>query len=164
MCAFTRLASVVALAATIPVGIHAQARTERPVDPYTSRARDEIVSLERAWCRAGERGDTATVARILAPDYTGQTSRGQTTTKADEIRSATRSPSSPPSSCGYVDPVVRVYGNAAVVTSRVVYGGVRNGVPFTNRIVLATDTYVKRNGRWQCVASAVTLVAEQQGS
>jgi len=57
---------------------------------------------------------------------------------------------------------VRVYGDAAVVTGHGVRAGTYNGVPFKDRQVFWTDTFIKKDGRWQCVASQGTLVAAQQ--
>ena len=57
---------------------------------------------------------------------------------------------------------VRIYGDAAVVTGIVTRTGAYKGVPFKDRQHLFTDTFVRRDGRWQCVASQGTLAAAQQ--
>jgi hypothetical protein len=57
---------------------------------------------------------------------------------------------------------VRVYGNAAIVTGLGIRAGTSKGVSFKDRQILWTDTFIKKDGRWQCVASQGTLVAAQQ--
>lgn len=57
---------------------------------------------------------------------------------------------------------VRVYGDAAVVAGLVRRSGTIKGIAYKDRQVLFTDTYVRRDGRWQCVSSQGTLVAAQQ--
>ena len=56
----------------------------------------------------------------------------------------------------------RIYGDTAVVTGRSTYSGLFEGVKYTNRQVLFTDIWVKKDGRWQEVASHATLIAAQQ--
>ena len=53
---------------------------------------------------------------------------------------------------------VRVFGNAAVVTGRTtIKGGKYKGKDISGQYRF-TDTWVKRNGHWLCVASANTRV------
>jgi len=53
---------------------------------------------------------------------------------------------------------VQVYGNAAVVTGIYRESGTNKGKPYTIRSRY-TDTWIKRNGLWQCVASQSTLLS-----
>ena len=62
-------------------------------------------------------------------------------------------------SCVDSDVKVRLYGDTAVVTGLGTRSGTRSGVAFKDRKVRWTDTFVKRDGRWQCVASQGTIVA-----
>lgn len=52
---------------------------------------------------------------------------------------------------------VQIYGNAAVVTGIYRESGTNKGKAYTIRSRY-TDTWVKRNGVWQCVASQSTLL------
>ena len=52
---------------------------------------------------------------------------------------------------------VHIFGNAAVVTGVYRDKGVEKGKPFLRRGRF-TDTWVYRNGAWQCVASQSTLI------
>jgi hypothetical protein len=52
---------------------------------------------------------------------------------------------------------VRLYGEAAVVTGFGRHSGTYKGVPFRDPQVRWTDTWIRINGRWQCVASQATF-------
>jgi hypothetical protein len=54
----------------------------------------------------------------------------------------------------------RVYGNAAVVTGLATRSGTYKGATFDQQY-LWTDTFVMKDGRWQCAASQSTLIAAQ---
>ena len=123
-------------------------------------AEQELVSIERDWCTALMRRDVTLLNRILAGEYIGVSSRGVVSTKAQEIVNL-KGPDSI-DTCVDRNVKVRVYGEAAVVTGVATRSGTYQGVPFKNRRGVWTDTFVKKDGRWQCVASHGTLVAEQQ--
>ena len=57
-------------------------------------------------------------------------------------------------------PVVRVYGDAAVYTARITDSGKRpNGESFTTKTCI-TELYVRRDARWQLVASHESLLLD----
>ena len=58
------------------------------------------------------------------------------------------------------DEIVRAYGNAAVVTGRGTFKGVRKGVP-VNLIIRFTTVWVKRGGAWQLVSYQATPIEPQ---
>jgi ketosteroid isomerase-like protein len=103
------------------------------------------------WCAAAQKGDAAALERILHDDYTLTSSRGQVTTKADDLAEARK---------GEVryellenrDMKVRLYGTTAVVTGRTVVKGVSGGQAFSAEFQF-TDTLLKVKGRWRPVAS-----------
>ena len=53
---------------------------------------------------------------------------------------------------------VRIYGNAAVVNGAYRDKGVQKGKAFSRRGRF-TDTWIRQNGAWQCVASQSTLIS-----
>lgn len=56
------------------------------------------------------------------------------------------------------DPVVRVRGDSAVYTARIIDSGKRaNGEPFSITS-LVTDVWVRRSGKWQMVAEHQSVV------
>jgi ketosteroid isomerase-like protein len=124
-------------------------------------AEQELLQLERDWCTATTKRDAALLGRILADDFTGVTNRGVVQTKADAL-AGLKDQKSGTDACVDKDMKVRVYGDAAVVTGLGTRSGTFEGQPFKDRQFLWTDTFVKKDGRWQCVASQGTVVAAQQ--
>jgi ketosteroid isomerase-like protein len=122
----------------------------------------QLVQLERDWCTAVLRKDAALLGRLLADDYTGVTSRSITQTKADALADLSDKTSTV-TSCVDTNVKARVYGNAAVVTGLGTRAGIYNGAAFEDRRFLWTDVFIRKDGRWQCVASQSTLVAAPQG-
>ena len=142
------LAVVACLAAA--AGIGAQGSSEQ-----------QLLQLERDWCTASLKRDAALLGRILADDYTGVSNRGMALTKSETIAGLSDKTSGT-TACVDSDMKVRIYGDTAVVTGLGTRSGTYQGKPFTDRRFLWTDVFVRRDGRWQCVASQGTVVAAQQ--
>ena len=124
-------------------------------------AEEELIQLERDWCSSVLKRDVVTFGRILADDYTGVTSRGVVETKADALADL-KDQANSIDACVHSNVKVRLYGDAAVVTGLGTRSGTRSGVAFKDRQTLWIDTFVKKDGRWQCVASQGTVVEAQQ--
>ena len=122
-----------------------------------------LIQMERDWCTAILKRDASILDRILASDYTGVGSRGITETKPEALASL-KDMASTVDVCVDTNFKVRVYGDAAIVTAKATRGGTYKGVPYKDRQMLYTDFFVRRDGRWQCVAGHSTLVAAQQKS
>jgi hypothetical protein len=112
----------------------------------------QLMQMERDWCRALTTKNSSILEPILADDYTSVNSRGVVSTKASELADATAGASGF-ATCVHDNMKVRVFGDAAVITGHNVTSGTFRGVAFKDRGSYWTDTYVRRNGRWQCVAS-----------
>src|SRR5262245_58923602 len=133
-----------------PGNVHAQ----------QNKAEQELIQIERDWCTAAMKKDATSLARILADDYTAVGSRGTPSTKAEELANLKGADST--TTCVDTNFKVRIYGDAAVVTGLATRAGTYKGVAFKDRQFLWTDTFIKKDGRWQCVASQATVVATQQ--
>jgi uncharacterized protein (TIGR02246 family) len=128
--------------------------------PQASQAEQEVRKLERAWLDAYEQHDTKAMDTIVADDFTITFPDGSMQTKPQILNSikAPRNPANPPLKFYTEDVQSRVYGDHVVVLiGRVVTEYVRDGKTMKeqNRY---TDTYVKRGGRWQVVASHLSNV------
>lgn len=130
--------------------------------PQASQAEQEVRKLERAWLDAYEQHDTKAMDAIVADDFTITFPDGSMQTKPqilDSIKAA-RTPSSPALKFYTEDVQARVYGDTVVILiGRVVTEYQRDGktAKEQNRY---TDTYIKRGGRWQVVASHLSNVAQ----
>lgn len=116
-----------------------------------------LINVEKAWNEALISKDLGTVNRIMADEWTGIDFRGATVTK-DETLAQLRSGESRNE---YVelgdDIIVRVYGDTAVVIGSDTEKSVYQGENSSGRYAF-TDVFVKRDGRWQAVASQSTKI------
>ena len=138
-----------ALLLTVPHVTSAQQGTTR------KSAERELFRLENAWAQAVVKRDPAILHRMTAPnwvysDETGVMEREagikSFTTGTDTVRQASNERMR-----------ALVYDNAAVVIGVLVMKGSGASGPFTNRYRY-TDSWVKLDGRWQCVASQDYLI------
>jgi uncharacterized protein (TIGR02246 family) len=127
--------------------------------PVTASAQSnparEVQDLERAWLNAYEQNDQKAMNAILADDFLITFADGSSQNKSQVISSLTpQAASSRPTTKFYTEDVkARVYGDTVILTGRVVAEWQREGKPVGKELSRYTDTYVKREGRWQVVAS-----------
>jgi ketosteroid isomerase-like protein len=119
--------------------------------PKSGNAEQELIKLEKDWSEATVKGDLAFLDKILAAELTDTDSEGTVWTKAQDLANL-KSGDMKVTSAVADDIKVRVYGNVAVTTGRNI-----NKISFKGKDQSGqyrwTDTWVKRAGRWQCVAS-----------
>ena len=127
------------------------------------KAADEVRKVERAWLDAYEKYDAKAMDEIVAEDFAITFTDGSIQTKKQIMGwiKSPRQPNAPVSKFYTEDVQARVYGDTVVLTGRVVSEWMKDGktVREQNRY---TDTYVKRNGRWQVVASHLSNVKEEK--
>lgn len=124
---------------------------QRPPAP-SSKIIEELVGLENEWLSTYVSGDKAKYDRIVADDFTGTDESAISRNKADD-RALLPAAKVPGGSAVNEDMQVRVYGNFALVTGRIVTkftaADGREIVGFTTRF---TDTWAKRDGNWKVIA------------
>jgi len=125
----------------------------------TESVEQELIKLENEWADAVVKKDVAFLDRILADDYLATDPEGNGYTKAQEIASM-KSEVYLVTSCVHHEMKVRVYGNAAVVTGRSTLNETYKGKDYSIQSRW-TDTWVKLNGRWQCVAEHSSEIAQK---
>jgi len=116
-----------------------------------------IMQMEREWAGAYVKRDAATLDRLLASDFMDADDNGNTQNKAQYIDLA-KNPVGTFYSGEFSDTKVRVYGDTAVSTGRLVIKGSNREQGEAFRY---TGVYVKRQGRWQAVASHLSRIAQQ---
>jgi ketosteroid isomerase-like protein len=122
----------------------------------TSADEGRILALETAWNHAEQDKDVAALDQLLAPqlvyiDYDGSISTKQ------EFLANVKSEGLSPEQITNDQQAVHVFGDCAVVTGIYREKGINKGKPY-NRRGRFTDTWVKVNNTWQCVASQSTLI------
>jgi hypothetical protein len=115
-----------------------------------STAEHELLGLVKKWNDAELKGDSTTIAALLAEEFSflGGSSR------AEYLNLMKPDPSLVIESATIENPNVRVYGDAAVVTSLNVFKLKKDGVPLAGKF-LSMTVWIKRLGRWQCVSASL---------
>jgi uncharacterized protein (TIGR02246 family) len=132
------------------------------VSQAQSRNGEQVRRLERAWLDAYEKHDVKAMNEIVADDFVITFPDGSMQTKA-QIVAMIKTPRQPgrPTPKFYTEDVQsRVYDNTVILMGRVVTEWQRDGQTQSKEQQRYTDTYVKRNGRWQVVASHLSNVKQ----
>lgn len=151
--------AVLAFSVTV-LAFAAAVQAQLRMKPEIVNEEQELIELENGWLQAFFTNDAAFSERFLADDFLGTDEHGNIMTKAQEIEETKAGEHL--STSGVLDNVrVRVFGDAAVVTGRRIMKGIFEGKPYSSPY-LWTDTFIKRDGRWQCVASHVSKPIRKQ--
>jgi uncharacterized protein DUF4440 len=123
----------------------------------------KLRSMEDAWAKAQMDKDhgAAVVAGLLAADYSGVNSKGEVQNKAQRLEKIKAETDTYTSSVN--DSMkVNVYGsNVATVCGKSTEKGKdKDGKEFT-RSYGWVDTWMERNGKWECIAGSGTLLAKE---
>jgi hypothetical protein len=115
-----------------------------------------IIEMERKWAE-GVCVDNGVVAGLLADDFQGTSTKGARFTKADELKDEKGARTA--HDCGLDEAKVRFFGDRLAV----VYGsehavGKDKSQPNAKVCQVWTDTWLKRDGTWQIIASHDNLV------
>lgn len=110
-----------------------------------------IVDMERKWAE-GVCVDNGVIAGLLAEDFQGTSTSGTRVNKADELKDE-KGPRSA-HDCGLDDAKVHFFGDSlAVVYGREHATGKDKSQPNVKICQAWTDTWLKRDDKWQIIAS-----------
>ena len=139
----------VAIATTLLlVPAYAQQSHWASADDKTARY---ITEMEQKWAE-GVCVDNGVVAGLLAEDFQGTSTQGARFTKADELKDEKGARTA--HDCGLDEAKVRFFGDSMAI----VYGsehavGKEKSQPNARVCQVWTDTWLKRGGTWQIIAS-----------
>ena len=142
--------------------------TSTPVKETVDRAgiEAELLKLEREWATAAQSHNAEPVKRILADDAVMVYPDGTTGTKADEVKTI-ESGAITADGWETLDPKVTVIDadSAFITGSSVIKNGKYKDPNQKKPIDISgeyrfLDVYVKRDGKWQAVASQATKIAK----
>jgi hypothetical protein len=127
----------------------------------TPSAEQELITLDKEWGEAGLRGDSTVLERILADDFIGNSPAG-VATKAQNIAEAKTTAANITNATYVADEyTVRFLDpNTAVMTHRAVEKGLNKGKEYNDQH-RSIHVWVKRDGRWQVVASQATPIPQK---
>ena len=114
-----------------------------------------LFRIEAEWSRAVIARDAAAIRRVVAPEWVYSDESG-TMSREEGIKAFTAGPDTVTQS-GNERMRAIVYGNAAVVTGILWMSGRNATGAFRNRYRY-TDTFVRINGKWRCIASQDYLI------
>jgi ketosteroid isomerase-like protein len=111
----------------------------------------ELRKLENDWLSVYISGDKATYDRVVADDFTG-TDESAIKRSKEQDRALLPATPTPGGLALNEDVQVRLYGETAVITGRIVTKAKIGDQEITGFATRFTDTWLKRQGRWQVVA------------
>jgi hypothetical protein len=132
---------------------------QTPAKPQSGSVEKELIKLENGWNDAWLKRDLAFLDKILSDDYLTTDFEGTVLTKAQALENLK-------SGVDVVTAVVtdnwnvRVYGDAAVVMGRNTAKSQYKSKDSSGQYQW-TDTWIKKDGRWQCVASQGTKIVQK---
>lgn len=119
---------------------------------------ENLMKLEHDWDAAFRRNDAAFVERLLADEFIVTYDDGTRADKKRELEIAATFNQNVESSA-LDDFIIRIFGNTAVVWFRLRLTGLMQGKR-TELTFRLTDVWIMRDGRWQCVSSQSTRIAD----
>ena len=125
----------------------------------TSEVEEQLLKLEKAFAEAIVKNDVEGIRRLVTDDWIIIDPNGEIVDRArffEIIKSGVLTHDMMESE----DFRVRVYGDSAVVIGVTRTKGKFMGQEFSTR-ERATDVFVKRDGRWQCVLTHLTRLPEK---
>jgi len=131
----------------------------RAQDSGNAEAERYIKESERQWAESVASGDSSVAERILVEDFVGVDPDGSQYNKAEMVKNTASAPKYFLSN-NLNEVKVRFYGDAAVAQGNESWVR-KSGVPLHGRFVW-TDTWIKRNGKWQIVAAEDLTVSEDK--
>jgi ketosteroid isomerase-like protein len=120
--------------------------------------KSRILALENAWDQAAHQKDIPALKMLLGPDLIYVDFDGKLMDKASYLASV-QSQTLQPERIVSESMNVHLYGAVAVVNGVYRENGAKNGKPYTLRERF-TDTWVRQQDSWICVASHSTLTNE----
>jgi len=117
----------------------------------------KIMALESAWNLSEEQKDVNALDQMLAATFVYTEFDGSFSDKTQFLKGIKSSAISSDQIINQ-DVAVSLYGDSAVVTGIFKERGIESGKTFS-RHGRFTDTWVRQNGIWLCVASQATLIS-----
>jgi len=119
----------------------------------------ELIKVENDWNAAIMKHDVKVLESLYATEYHATDATGQTYNKVEGIQ-ADASPGTVITSALLSDLKVHIYGQTGVVTGINTIKATSDGKDVGGGYRF-TDVFVKRDGRWQCVATQGTKIEKK---
>jgi ketosteroid isomerase-like protein len=123
---------------------------------------EELIRVTEAWDRAMVSNDPDAIGLFMAADWMIIGPDGSLGDRASFLESV-RSGDLTHDVMETHEPSIRVYGDVAVVISRGVSGGRYRAEPF-HLVERVSCVFVREQGRWRCVLTHLSPIAEDPGA
>jgi hypothetical protein len=133
--------------------------TQTSAPPKSGSVEQELIKLENGWNDAWLKCDLAFLDKILSDDYLTTDFEGTVLTKVQALENL-KTGVDVGTAVVTDNWNVRVYGDAAVVMGRNTVKEQYKGKDASGQYQW-TDTWIKKAGRWQCVASQGTKIVQK---
>lgn len=158
-----RILYLVMLLLILPFSLQAQTGSQQKAVASTTEVEREIKRISQELLGAIAVGNKAVWERYLADDCIYSDENGRTLNKAQLLEDLRPLPAGYSGSITIAESQIRVHADAAVLANRMI----ETETIYGQKIVTeyhATETYVKRDGRWQMLASHVIVVPSERKS
>lgn len=117
----------------------------------TGPTAESALAADNEFAKAMRDNDANGVENLLSDDYAVIPTNGEVVEGKDTFPSAIKSGVSTKTVFQTTEPRLRVYGNTAVVTTKLVMAGMFHGKPYKDVGIRQTDVWVWKDGAWKCV-------------
>ena len=125
--------------------------------PGATQDEAELIELQQVLAKAWVAGDRAAIEQIISPEWTSTGPDGQRTDRTTVLAQVFQTGVHRIHRLEIDQVEARVFGDAAVVTGRTHGTGAFQGTTY-DVFIRFTDTFVRRDGRWQAIASHSSLL------
>jgi ketosteroid isomerase-like protein len=125
--------------------------------PLVQHDEAALVDLQQDLARAWITRDQSMVERIISPEWTSTGPDGRASDRAEVLAQVFETGVHKIHDLKIDDVKARVFGDAAVVTGRTHGVGEFEGASY-DVVIRFTDVFVRREGRWQAIASHASVV------
>jgi hypothetical protein len=146
---------LVTCAAVLITAAHSQQAQQSHWAAPDDKTAKFMIDMERKWAE-GVCTNNGVISELLADDFQGTSTSGERYTKADELRDE-KAPHSA-HGCALDDARVRFFSLSSGEDVAIIYGsehaiGKDKTHPEAKQCQVWTDTWLKRNGKWQIAAA-----------
>lgn len=134
------------------------ALAQNPAQTKPGTAEQEVLGLFQDWMDAEVKGDMEFLDRFIADDWVSTDPAGNVWNKS-QFLGGLKSGAGAVLSFKLDNMKARIYGDAAVVTGRMTAKQTFQGQDISGQYQ-CTDTLIKKDGRWQCVATHLSRIAQ----
>lgn len=151
------LSSLCTLVAAIALSVAASPKAE------TGPTAESALAADNEFAKAMRDNDANGIENLLSDDYAVIPTNGEVVEGKGTFPGGIRTGVLTKSMFQTTESRVRLYGNTAVVTTKVVMAGMFHGEPYKDVGERQTDVWVWRDGAWRCVLTHETGLKDMPG-